>query len=62
MLTFISVTVLKAVVAMRLLKGRCEVSHVRKKITLGTAKEIRTEGREDSPWRTVRGTGRLSAS
>lgn len=41
---------------------KCEVAHECKKITLGTAKEIRTEGREDSPWRTVKGTGRLSAS
>lgn len=36
---------------------KCEVAHV-----LGTAKEIRTKGREDSPWRTVKGTGKLSAS
>jgi len=41
---------------------KCEVAHVCKKITLGTVKEIRTVCREDSPWRTVKGTGRLSAS
>lgn len=42
---------------------KCEVAHVYEKIILGTAKEmIRTEGREDSPQRTVRGTGKLSAS
>lgn len=40
----------------------CEVAHVCKKITLGIAKEIRTERKEDSPWRTVKGTSKLSAS